>query len=87
MNIGKLFKSFVPTGVKQPRHTHGLPSRLGMESTALRWIVGESKACWTCKGDLPDSGGVVRFCSKVCRLRRHNKNGRKVQRRVRRRAA
>ena len=87
MELPQLFKSFFRGPTQQPRHTKGLPSKAGRASTALRWISGMARACHTCGGPLVEKGGpytMVRFCSKVCRLQRHNRNGRRVQRLVRR---
>ncbi len=86
MNIRELFKSFHRVAPKQAPHSRGLPSRSGMTSKALRWIVKSADSCG-CGKPLPANGGVMRYCSKVCRLRRHNKNSRRVQRLVRRLAA
>jgi hypothetical protein len=73
MNIRELFDSFARGGADRRRHSFGLVSKAGAASKALRWITGSAKVCGGCDGPLPVNGGIVGYCSKLCRLRRHNR--------------
>lgn len=66
----------------------GAGMRRLVESKHLKWITGRAAVCETCEGPFParmsPGLGLRRYCSKLCRLQRHNKRSHGARKAIRR---